>query len=207
MAAKSNSLGLTNYLRNCRKILCELVDSVKTLSELKSVQIRFVLGNESADIDSIVSSLSYSYFLDWKKKKDSSTQACNYIPVLNLRREEFILRKEAVHLFQTVNVDYRDFLFLDDTFGRDATSLDSLMKTCQLHRAFEFILVDHNQLSPSQQGLSSCVCEIIDHHHNENLFDTTKVPQLIQTVGSCSTLIVSKILAQGMFSHLWYLTK
>jgi inorganic pyrophosphatase/exopolyphosphatase len=52
--------------------------------------------------------------------------------------------------------------------------------------------VDHNILSNSDSHLDSSIVQIVDHHKQEHPF-SDNIEMLIETVGSCSTLISSII--------------
>jgi exopolyphosphatase len=146
--------------------------------------MHFVMCNESADLDSIVSSIAYAYLLNEDKNEGKGQ---SYLPLLNLRREEIALRKDALYLFQLIGISLDDLLFLDDV------ALDGLFAQNKLR----LNLVDHNLLRPSQGHLSSTVERIIDHHVDEhnNYPLLAKEDKLIAVVGSATTLVAEKMLA------------
>lgn len=60
-----------------------------------------------------------------------------------------------------------------------------------------FILVDHNHFKiPGFDGNTISVAGIIDHHVDEGLYQDAS-PRIIQTCGSCTSLVVKH------FSGLW----
>lgn len=147
-----------------------------------SEAIHFVMGNESADLDSIISSISYAYLLS---QENPANQLTLYIPLVNIHREEITLRKDILYLFQLFDISVDDILFLDDNL-----SLDRLFEQKRLH----LTLVDHNVLRPRQEHLSDAVERIVDHHVDENK-DYPLLPnenKLIAIVGSNATLIAEK---------------
>ena len=73
------------------------------------------------------------------------------IPVLNIPREDFCLRTEAVYLFNRVGVDFSGLIFITDINVRDL----------QLNNKLQVTLVDHNLLAEHQKGLQDSVVEII----------------------------------------------
>ena len=73
------------------------------------------------------------------------------IPVLNIPREDFCLRTEAVYLFNRVGVDCSGLIFITDINVRDL----------QLNNKLQVTLVDHNLLAEHQKGLQDSVVEII----------------------------------------------
>ncbi|HEV8051086.1 MAG TPA: DHHA2 domain-containing protein [Parachlamydiaceae bacterium] len=149
-----------------------------------SATIHFVMGNESADLDSITSSIAYAYLLD---RENHTSQTELYIPLINIPREELALRKDVLYLLNLLNISVDDILFLDDN-----TVLDSLFAQKRLR----LNLVDHNVLKPKLEHLSDAVERIIDHHHEENKFYPliAKNDKSIIVVGSNATLVAEKIL-------------
>lgn len=147
--------------------------------------IHFVMGNESADLDSIISSITYAYLL---KQESPSQQTGLYIPLMNIFREEIVLRKDVLYVFDILNIAIDDLVFLDDN-----VPLNELLKQKRL----SLNLVDHNVLKPSQAHLSDAVERIVDHHADENI----QYPlisgenKLIAVAGSAATLIAEKILS------------
>ena len=95
------------YLKMCKSI----VKSSQT-----SRPIIFVIGNEAMDLDSHVSSISFAYFSHVIQQRQldisSSELAPMYIPLLNLEREDFVLRGECVSLFESLNFSIDDLIFL-----------------------------------------------------------------------------------------------
>lgn len=52
--------------------------------------VGIVIGNEACDLDSIVCSTMLAYFL-----ASYTNDAYNYVPVINIPRDEFVLRTEV----------------------------------------------------------------------------------------------------------------
>lgn len=152
-------------------------------------KIHFIMGNESADLDSIVSSIAYAYLLTQENPSKDEL----YIPLLNLYHEELDLRKDTLYLFQRLNISSDDLLFLDDK-----VPLDQLFSQDRLR----LDLVDHNVLRPRQEHLSGAVERIVDHHVDENKTYPlmTEDNKVIAIVGSASTLVAEKMLADSQIS-------
>ncbi len=150
-------------------------------------EIHFVMGNESADLDSIVSSITYAYLLHHEKPNEF------YVPLLNIFREEIALRKDILHLFQQLGISSDDLLFLDDQ-----VPLDDLFAQDKLR----FTLVDHNILRPRQEHLSDAVERIVDHHADENKQYPllTEENKTIAIVGSATTLVAEKIFSSSQIA-------
>lgn len=158
-----------------------------TLLSPQNETIHFVMGNESADLDSIISSIAYAYLLQHENQDQL------YVPLLNIYREEIALRKDILYLLQLFQISIDDLLFLDDN-----VPLDLLFKQNRLR----FNLVDHNNLRPRQEHLSSAVERIVDHHADENkhypLLDSEN--KTLATVGSAATLVSEKLLASSQIT-------
>ena len=67
-----------------------------------------VIGNESADLDSCVSSVIYAYLAS------HLAGSCDFAPVLNLAREDIKLRKEFVLLTNKIGLQPDQLLCRDD---------------------------------------------------------------------------------------------
>ena len=137
--------------------------------------VTLVIGNESADLDSCVSSIAFAAL-----SQLAGGPAKQYIPVYNVDRADVVLRKELAVLLP------RAQLQLDDLICRDElpASLQSQQTT--------WALVDHNHFRVKGFSPDRCTVEaVVDHHVDEGLYKDAR-PRLIQESGSCSTLIVSQ---------------
>ena len=74
-----------------------------------------VIGNESADLDSCVSSILYSYLAS---AEDSHQR---FIPVFNMAREDIKLRKELIILLEKAGLSEDDISCREDITGREPT--------------------------------------------------------------------------------------
>ncbi|GAB1482466.1 DHH family phosphoesterase [Treponema sp.] len=140
---------------------------------------RIFLGNEASDLDSMASSILFA----WSKGAESN--GLPNIPVMNIPREDFNLRTEALWLFSEAGIDLKSLVFLDEI------DLAKLLGNA----ASKLVLVDHNKLSNSQAIWESKVEEILDHHADENLYPAAK--KTLAPVGSASTLVSELLLASG----------
>lgn len=181
---QAHPLSIKDYLATSKEKYLQSLDSTENPLE----KIHFVMGNESADLDSIVSAIAYAHLLDFENRSHPHQL---YLPLLNLHREEFFLRKDSLYLFQLLNVSSEDLLFLDDVPLHTLLSTDKLRMT----------LVDHNILNPRQEFLSVAIERIIDHHKDEGTLYPLLPSEnkLIAVVGSTSTLIAEKLFANKSF--------
>jgi exopolyphosphatase len=129
-----------------------------------------VMGNEAADLDSMASSIAYGLLCSLLSPPVAA------LPVMPIPRADFILRTEAVYMFQEAGISLEELLFLDEV------DLDSLLNRAQL------MLVDHNQLSSGLEKFADRVSGILDHHKDEGLFADAD-PRIIQTIGSTASLV------------------
>eukprot|EP00698_Gefionella_okellyi_P012074 TRINITY_DN3223_c0_g1_i2.p1 TRINITY_DN3223_c0_g1~~TRINITY_DN3223_c0_g1_i2.p1 ORF type:complete len:401 (-),score=90.30 TRINITY_DN3223_c0_g1_i2:16-1191(-) len=148
------------------------------LQSLTNQPVFVVTGNEAADLDSCVSALTYSCFL--QNINTSNT----YLPLINIPRHEFPLRSEVTYIFKRLGLDSNDLFFRDDT----------ALQLKQWHTAgrLRLVLTDHNILSLEHKPFSDCVVEIVDHHKDERLYQPQD--RLVEMVGSCCTLVARKML-------------
>lgn len=146
----------------CDNTLNEYLRSLCLLAS----KAHIVLGNESADLDSIACSLALSFI------KPHPT-----LPVLNLKRDDIRLRPDVILALHNSNIDISNLYFIDDTDVQEA-----------MDNASAITLVDHNSLASRQSSLAPQVMAIIDHHSDEGLFQHAD-PRMIAKTGSCATLV------------------
>ncbi|XP_072404857.1 exopolyphosphatase PRUNE1 [Chiloscyllium punctatum] len=140
--------------------------------------VHVVLGNEACDLDSMVSAITFAYFLS----KTAPKQKVIFLPILNIPRSEFPLRGECVFLLRESRLSEDLLVF------RDEIDLHALHKDGQL----ALTLVDHNVLPRGDSALEEVVKEVVDHRRLERPL----APGLVVTaepVGSCATLVTERI--------------
>lgn len=138
---------------------------------------RVVTGNQSADMDSVVSAITFAYLTYTLKTPDQFM-----IPLINIPRADFVLRRDINKLLQYHDISEDLLYFVEDyeNFLKESTSI-------------ELSLVDHNGLQGVEinksfdAGLVN-VEAIIDHHADEGMFQNAN-PRVIRTCGSNSTLV------------------
>ena len=138
-----------------------------------------VIGNEAADLDSMVSAILYGLLASACR----ASGAPPVIPVVNCPRSDFALRTEAVYLFAALGVDVDALLFIDEI------DLEALHRAGRLR----LTLVDHNILSAEQEKYANAVEAIIDHHTDAGLYGQAN-PRGIEPVGSAATLVAEAML-------------
>ncbi|KAF2125473.1 exopolyphosphatase-like protein [Dothidotthia symphoricarpi CBS 119687] len=146
-------------------------------------KITFVIGNESADLDSMACAVLYAYVRSMSPPKNAFTPL--YVPITNIPASDIQLRPEFLAVFQHANVEPEHLITLDDL---PATS-DIQSKLRPENTAW--ILVDHNTLQ-GQLGkiYSDRVRGVIDHHDDEGTVpkEADNEPRIIEKSGSCTSL-------------------
>ncbi|KAM9310076.1 exopolyphosphatase PRUNE1 isoform 2-T2 [Pholidichthys leucotaenia] len=156
--------------------------------------LHVVLGNESCDLDSMVSALVYAYFLSKTSHRDVPA-----VPLLNITSSELVLRSDSILLLRKTAMQPEQLLF------RNQLDLRALQQAGRLR----LTLVDHNVLPSSDSDLEGAVVDVIDHHHLDRLPSPT-CTVTVETVGSCATLITERIIHEApqildlQLAHLLY---
>ncbi|KAH7067894.1 DHHA2 domain-containing protein [Paraphoma chrysanthemicola] len=151
-----------------------------------SQKVTLVIGNESADLDSMSCSILYAYIRSFSPPKNAFTPL--YVPITNIPAADIQLRPEYLAVFKHANIGPEHLITLDDlpSLSEIAAKLNSANT--------KWILVDHNALQ-GQLGkvYSNRVGGVIDHHDDEGKVpsDTGDEPRIIVKSGSCTSLIVN----------------
>lgn len=142
--------------------------------------------SDSADMDTLASSISFAYFSS-QINKDSSLR---YVPVQITPSDKFHLREENIRALETAGIpDYASVLVCSDTLG-GADQLKALAD-----KGAQFALVDQNELPGKIFGTGEVVA-VIDHHVDQKLYPNAN-PRLIvggpdpPAVGSCTSLVAT----------------
>ena len=180
----------SSYLKEIR----ELYENQLSLEE-----ITFILGNNSCDMDSLLSSYLLSIAknikyntITYNKSNNSAIYNKNpkhlFLPVLNIKRGTFNQRLDEKYVFDLFKIDENLFWYISDEIF-DENNLFSLLKNNNVKT--NVILVDHSKLPDEQTFLADYVIEIYDHHLEKkyNFKNLNKV-NIKYPLGSCSTLIL-----------------
>lgn len=173
-----------------------LLTVVTKLKDNNYKDLTIVLGNESCDLDSAVSSLVYACFLNWqynqikckvctKENRPNTMKDDIFIPILNVNRTDYPLKTEVVYLFKKYGIFEKHLIFRDDH------NLKNLMTQCKT----KVVLVDHHTLANDDEYLTEAVNEIIDHRPlNKTQWSFKEdTRSTIEIVGSCTTLVAQRI--------------
>lgn len=115
-----------------------------------NVPLTFVMGNEAADLDSVISSIVYCFLLHLRFNLGGVHEPTQFRPVINIPRREFSIHTESVFVLKQVGMSPENLLFSDDLkdFMSRRPSFVSL------------VLVDHNRLNADQTDLAHLVEEV-----------------------------------------------
>lgn len=144
--------------------------------------LHVTVGNESCDLDSMVSALAYAHHLSQVLGEKGVS-----VPFLQCRRADFVLRTEAVWLFKELKIDPSKLLFMEDLPPERMSSV----------RQLSLVLVDHHLPASSFQALAASITEAIDHHQKSGPEVTWKTT--IEPVGSCCTLVAERLFAESNY--------
>lgn len=158
----------------------------------KNSTLRLVIGNESADLDSLTSALLYSFF---RTHSSSSLQSPTpsapfslHIPISNLPQQDLALRPELTAALAFADLQPSDLITNTD-LSRALSNLDPSIKT-------SWFLVDHNALTAGWKRYNNKVVGCVDHHADEgivprDLEEGQGEVRVIETCGSCMSLVVN----------------
>ncbi|KAF5017930.1 hypothetical protein F66182_10114 [Fusarium sp. NRRL 66182] len=140
--------------------------------------LTFVVGNESADLDSLCSALVYAYL------RTHTPPHTLHIPLSNLPRDDLALRTEMSAVLKHAGLTLKDLLTLSELPDLEPEDTN-------------WLLVDHNSLTGPLSKFSGQVLGCIDHHADENAVSKDANPRVVEPCGSCISLIVDET------RHIW----
>ncbi|OTA96125.1 hypothetical protein M434DRAFT_393208 [Hypoxylon sp. CO27-5] len=141
----------------------------------RSAPLYFVVGNESADLDTLCSTLFLAYF------RSHSPPHTLHIPLCHLPRDDLSLRPEFSAVLKHVAVTEDDVLTLSELPGIESLKPEDT----------RWVLVDHNAMTGKLgQNYGNRVIGCIDHHEDEGNVPKDAEPRVIEKCGSCMSLVV-----------------
>ncbi|KAH6638856.1 hypothetical protein C7974DRAFT_387436 [Boeremia exigua] len=152
--------------------------------------VTLVIGNTSADLDSMSSAILYAYVRSAAPPRTAFTPL--YIPVTNMRAAGLAARPEFLAVFKSAGVEGGQLITLDDLPALEGVG-DVLEP-----RNTAWVLVDHNVLvGELGRVYGGRVRGVIDHHEEEGGVprDTGEEPRVVEKSGSCSSLVVGYVRA------------
>jgi inorganic pyrophosphatase/exopolyphosphatase len=172
-------------------------------------RVRLVLGNESADLDSVACALVYAFFLSTHNhhhhhhhhhpqsaitqplggggsattRASAASPTFITVPIVNTPRADLPLRTDVKWMLDRARVDWTHLFFCDD---EDVARLrNSGPGPCPVVESV--VLVDHNRVTAGWERVSELVDAIIDHHEDRG--DHPRASRTIRPSGSCASLI------------------
>ncbi|KAL5478397.1 PPX1 [Sanghuangporus weigelae] len=156
---------------------------LRAIREGKSREWTVVMGNEAGDLDSIASSIAYSWFA-------SMVQKTSCVALLQTPRKDLELRPENIHAFKLtpLSSNQEELLCIDDVPPSPISFPSN-----------RFALVDHNRLLPrySDQNEDVKVVAVLDHHEDEGLYKDTADPRIIVVPTGSASSIVARYIEQS----------
>lgn len=154
----------------------------------------FIIGNESADLDSITCALVYGYIQS--SKVESKRTGKLYIPITNLSASDLSLRPELTALLQHADISPSELITLDDlSLGEASVEERETSPAFLPAEKTDWTLVDHNSLQGKLGDLyRHRIHAVIDHHEDENLIPhhpDIVSPRIITKSASCSSLVTN----------------
>lgn len=177
---------LSIYLYYCKYQL------EKASQKLDSDDVRFifVFGNITADMDSICSSILFSFFLFlWNELKiksginKESTKTTLFIPVINIKRKDISLKimitwwMQKIEIYDPQNV----FIFHDN---------EHLLQVLKHKHKYDVCLVDFNDFENSSTYDKDNVKCIIDHHMFKRKHTGKEITKSIFPIYVCSCMVI-----------------
>ncbi|KAG8901514.1 Exopolyphosphatase, partial [Tulasnella sp. 417] len=132
-----------------------------------------VMGNEAGDLDTIASSVAYSYLATYLQNTPT-------VALVQTRHADLYLRKENLYALEFSGLDPQ---------GADLFCIDDIPSSYPLNTSFsKYVLVDHNTLEDAFENGTGKVVGIIDHHADDGNYPDVKFRE-IEIAGSCTSLV------------------
>ncbi|GMH73122.1 hypothetical protein TrRE_jg773, partial [Triparma retinervis] len=128
------------------------------LNTIRSTTINFIIGNRAGDLDSCISSMTYSYLLS--TLSPPVTHIVTHIPILPFPLTSLRLKPDTLQMLSELSIPPSSLLGVDEM-------LHFVSSNPNLN--YTLTLVDHNvpDLPPSHPAtalLTSSISNILDHH-------------------------------------------
>ncbi|XP_039114115.1 exopolyphosphatase PRUNE1-like isoform X1 [Dioscorea cayenensis subsp. rotundata] len=139
-----------------------------------------VIGQEDADIGSVVSTILYAYFLNEARE---SRYDC-FVPVINMERDDLRIHPELNWLLHSCQIEVSSLVFIDEI---DLTYFD-------VYGSLNLVLVNGHKLPRKQEGLKEALVETINSEDSsictfvaEQFAETS--PEILAGIGICRLLL------------------
>ncbi|KXJ92437.1 hypothetical protein Micbo1qcDRAFT_195308 [Microdochium bolleyi] len=214
-ARRTMATTLSAFLAQARAALAAPRDTTTAAGARAPRQpLTFVVGNESADLDSLCSALVLAYFKsqpalraspegsspsssspvsqdDPRAQRGSSSTL--HIPLCNIPRADLALRPELTAVLRGAALTPAEVLTLDD-LPPVASSSSPPSPSALNPEDTRWLLVDHNvltgPLARDYAAQGGAVVGCIDHHEDEGRLPGACDPKIVEKSGSCMSLVV-----------------
>lgn len=183
---------LSVYLYACKYHLSTYVNLKRdpTTNDSHKTRFVFIYGNTTADMDSVCSSVLYSFLLFiWDSLKKKIQSHCDsieqtfFIPVINIQKNEMKLKIMILWWFEIneINNPEEIFIFKDDP---------DLSKVLQDKNSYDICLVDFNDLESTQSYDIKNIKSILDHHMCKESTKNGQITKSIFPIFVCSCMVI-----------------
>ncbi|SOV24760.1 conserved Plasmodium protein, unknown function [Plasmodium sp. DRC-Itaito] len=178
---------LCAYLYSCKKSLYEYS---KNINSQQNIHFVFTFGNITADLDSVCSSIIYSFFLFiWYslktnligKKKDDPIMF--FIPVINIKKNDMKLKILIIWWLEKCGIENPEELLI---FNDDLNLLEVLKNETK----YDACLVDFNKSENNCVYNVNNVKSIIDHHILKEELKNRKITKSVFPIYVCSCMVI-----------------
>ncbi|EUT79584.1 hypothetical protein PFAG_05077 [Plasmodium falciparum Santa Lucia] len=178
---------LCAYLYSCKTSLYEYS---KNINSEQNIHFFFTFGNITADLDSVCSSIIYSFFLFiWYslktnligKKKDDPLMF--FIPVINIKKNDMKLKILIIWWLEKCGIENPEelLIFNDDLNLLEVLKNDTKYDTC---------LVDFNKSENNCVYNINNIKSIIDHHILNEEMKNKKITKSVFPIYVCSCMVI-----------------
>jgi inorganic pyrophosphatase/exopolyphosphatase len=135
----------------------------------------FVMGNDAADTDSIISSIVFAYICELQ-----SPGQC-FVPVIKVQKSDMKMRRETKHLLEEAGIDFEQLIYYSDEVHNMITG------------GKQVILTDHNKPDGPLQDIwhEVKVVKVIDHHLDSGAYGEDIMR--LEKSNSCCFLIAEEL--------------
>ncbi|KAI1353750.1 exopolyphosphatase-like protein [Xylaria sp. FL0043] len=178
--------------------------ALTTQSPKRSTPLTFVVGNESADLDSLCSALLLAYFQTYAPPKhrssagDASTSTL-HIPICHLERADLALRPEFTAVLRDGGIKGEDVFTLEDVLPSQQKETKNSTKSKRNEAPVlrpedtRWLLVDHNAMTGAlAKVFGHRVIGCVDHHADEGAVPRDAELRVIEKSGSCASLVLAQ---------------
>ncbi|KAK8010676.1 exopolyphosphatase [Apiospora arundinis] len=143
----------------------------------RQTPLTFVVGNESADLDSLCSAILLAYLRTYAPPHTL------HIPLCHIPRDDLSLRPEFTSVLRRAGTSPEDVVTLSELPSPESLSPADT----------RWLLVDHNALTGQLAQLYGAQVEAcVDHHADEGKVPRDSLLRVIEKTGSCASLVVEQ---------------